>query len=302
MPVQKKNHVITILSIAVIFTIAAPAVLTAQAMSGIVGFADSYEGPIPMVGVNSVENEYGPVWQKEYERLLVTTDRSGWPAIWQVPYEQGSGGEMPAHPMPVEGTFNEPGRSRSYVSFGYSGEGVGVAFVLRGRQAWPTIVSVPTDNTALNLGHEIQAIVRDGFDSQPALSPDGTRLVYVSDREGGAGGLDLWVCERRSDREWDTPVLLSRTINSEGDEITPFFASNDSLIYASNGYGGKGGFDLFLSVFRNGIWQEPEPLDVLNTEFNETDPAVLPDGTIVFASDRPGGMGKLDVWMAKRKR
>lgn len=273
----------------------------AQAMSGTEGFLDHYDVPTPLIGANSVGNDYAPVWQAQHQRLLITTERTGRAEIWQVPFELRGSNAMPAQAFSTEGTFNASGRWRAYVAFGINDEAVGVAFVSYDTQAWPTIVTVPTDERALNEGHPIQSIQRKGFDSQPALSADGTRLVYVSDREGGEGGLDLWVCDRRSDLEWDEPVQLSSKINSEGDEITPFFLSNDSLIYASNGYGGKGGFDLFLSVLRDGVWQDPQPLEWFNSEFNESDPAIAPDRTFIFATDRPGGAGMLDLWSSRRK-
>lgn len=277
-----------------------PQCASAQAMTGTVVFAEMFDVPKPMVGVNSTANEYGPVWQQSQERLLFTSEQSGSAAVFQAPYElRGSNHTPMPHPsVIVDGTFNADGRWRGYVSFGKDGEAVGVAFVTHDAQAWPTIVTVPTDGTSLNEGHTIPTILRNGFDSQPTLSPDGTRLVYSSDREGGLGGLDLWVCERRMDLEWDMPVLLSSKVNSEGNEITPYFMSADSLVYASNGYGGKGGYDLFLTVLEDGVWQEPEPLEWFNTEFNESDPTRLPDGSLVFASDRPGGTGGFDLWIA----
>ncbi len=275
---------------------------SAQAMTGTAVFTDGYEVPSPLPAVNSEANDYAPIWQPDRNRLLITTERTGVASIWQVPYQHSTDkGTIQASAEPVEGTFNAPGRWRAYVSFGLGGEAVGVAFVAHERQAWPTIITVPTNELALNEGHPIPSIIRNGFDSQPTLSPDGTQLVFASDREGGLGGLDLWICDRRSDLTWGEPVQLSSNVNSEGDEITPFFLSNDTLLYASNGYGGKGGFDLFIVVLRDGVWQEPEPLEWFNTEFNESDPTILPDATIVFASDRPGGPGLLDLWVSRKK-
>lgn len=299
--ISHKHFAIAGLSIGMLLTW--PLCTKGQALSGTEGFLDRYETPTMLVGANTAANDYAPVWQEQHQRLLCTSERSGVAAVWQIPFELHSGTELPI-PVPasqVDGSFNMPGRWRAYVSFGHNGEAVGVAFIMHEAQAWPTIVTVPVDELSLNEGHPISTIVHNGFDSQPALSPDGTRLVYVSDREGGEGNLDLWVCDRRSDLDWEVPVQLSSKVNSEGDEITPFFLSNDSLIYASDGYGGKGGFDLFLVVLRDGVWQDPLPLDWFNSEFNESDPAMLPDRSFVFSTDRPGGAGMLDLWISKKK-
>jgi hypothetical protein len=50
-------------------------------------------------------------------------------------------------------------------------------------------------------------------------------------------------------------------------------------------------------------WSRPKKLDELNTTSVETDPAITADGLdIVFASDRPGGMGSTDLYRAHRTK
>lgn len=252
-----------------------------------------YSTPEPMPNINSSSDEYGPVYDASRNRLLFTSERAGFSQVWLKR-------DIDSLPQLAPGTFNNGSSYRSYISLGIGSEAVGVAFFAGERQAYPTIITVPLDADALNEGHPIALINDSSFTTQPALSPDGTRLAFVSNREGGLGGLDLWICDRRSALEWSAPAQLSNHVNSPGDEITPFFLANDSLVYASDGYGGKGGFDLFLIVLKDGAWQEPEPLTFLNTEFNESDFAVLPNGILVFATNRPGGTGKLDLWTVHR--
>ncbi len=267
----------------------------AQAMTDAGGLFTAFEVPSPWVIVNTEADEYGPSVDRARQRMFYTSTQDGTAAQWMLM----SGADRP---QKCTGTFNRDGEHRAYVSFGRGDEAVGVAFVRGERQSYPTIFTVPIDNGALNEGHPITAIAADAFSSQPALSPDGTRLVFVSDRADGEGGLDLWVCDRRTDLQWSAPVQLSGTVNSPGDEITPVFISADSLVYASNGYGGMGGYDLFLTVLRDGTWQEPEPLTEFNSEFDDSDLTILPDGSVVFASDRPGGSGGLDLWISRRRR
>ena len=267
--------------------------LRAQAMTDGSGFMAVFATPEPIASINTTVDDYGPEYEKSHRRLLFTTDRSGTTEIWFLQ-------DSTTQPGKALGTFNSDGKHRGYLSYGRSGEVVGVAFQPGERQAYATIITVPLDNGFINEGHPIASLNDGSFTTQPALSPDGTRLVVASNREGGAGGMDLWVCDRRTDLVWSVPVQISDKINSEGDEITPFFVSSDSLVYASNGYGGKGGFDLFLVVLKDGAWQEPEPITFLNSEFNESDLILLPSGSIIFSSDRPGGVGGLDLWITRR--
>ena len=271
-----------------------PALMFSQAMTGDQGFLADYETPAPFSALNSEANDYAPSYDKSRGRLFYTTERSGVSEQWVL-----SKGDTTS--MKVNGTFNADGHHRAFVSFGSGDEAVGVAFFPGERQSFPTVVTIPLDNGSLNIGHPIPSLRSDDFTSQPALSPDGTKLVVVSDRAGSEGGLDLWVCDRLTNNEWSEPVQLSSLVNSAGDEISPTFISADTLVYASNGYGGKGGFDLFLVILRDGAWQEPEPLAWFNSEFDESDLTVLDDWTVIFASNRPGGIGGLDLWISRRR-
>ena len=91
------------------------------------------------------------------------------------------------------------------------------------------------------------------------------------------------------------------SINSPGDEITPYLKSSDTLYFASNGLGGPGGFDLYKSIRVDGIWQRPFPLTDINTEFDESDLTFINETTCLFASNRPGGKGGLDIYQAEIK-
>ncbi|MFV0590683.1 MAG: OmpA family protein [Draconibacterium sp.] len=76
----------------------------------------------------------------------------------------------------------------------------------------------------------------------------------------------------------------------------------DTLFFASDMPGGFGGKDLYYSVYINGTWREPKNMGaVINTEFDEVFPSVHKSGAFFFASDRPGGIGGLDIYASKLK-
>ena len=58
--------------------------------------------------------------------------------------------------------------------------------------------------------------------------------------------------------------------------------------------------NIYVSKKQNGNWEEPVSVTALNVEGSSTQqPFVMPDGkNIVFTSNRPGGLGGLDLWMA----
>jgi hypothetical protein len=136
------------------------------------------------------------------------------------------------------------------------------------------------------------------FIAHPTISPNGDILVYSSNKSNANGNTDLWFASKQPDGTWSMFIPIDE-LNSNGNEITPFFVSDDMLIFASDGFDGIGGYDLYYSYYESGRWSKPTPIEGINTEFNESDPAILPNGFLLFASDRAGGEGKLDIYAAK---
>ena len=82
----------------------------------------------------------------------------------------------------------------------------------------------------------------------PTISPDGDRLIFSSNRQGGMGGMDLYQCVWQDDIEqWGEPKPLSNDINTEGTEIYPGFAPDGTFTFASDGHPTLGGLDVFFT-------------------------------------------------------
>jgi hypothetical protein len=63
---------------------------------------------------------------------------------------------------------------------------------------------------------------------------------------------------------------------------------------------GQGDANLFLRRWDGTKWGDPRPMRALNSSFNETAPALSGDGQFLFfSSDRPGGRGGKDIWVAR---
>lgn len=99
------------------------------------------------------------------------------------------------------------------------------------------------------------------YESHAAISSDGKKLYFTSNRYGGYGGLDIYVSGKDALGDWGPAINLGDTINTEYNEDTPFITLNDSLLYfSSEGHNGIGGYDIFRSYkYRNG-WKTPENL------------------------------------------
>lgn len=102
---------------------------------------------------------------------------------------------------------------------------------------------------------------KNSYEPSAIISNDGTKLYFVSDREGGYGGLDIYVVEMDKKGKWGDPKNLGPTINSEYDEDAPFLdIDGKTLYFSSQGHKGMGLDDIFKSEYENGKWSTPENL------------------------------------------
>jgi outer membrane protein OmpA-like peptidoglycan-associated protein/tetratricopeptide (TPR) repeat protein len=132
----------------------------------------------------------------------------------------------------------------------------------------------------------------------PAISPDGQVMIFAADIPGGFGGMDLYYSERRNDH-WLPAVNLGPELNTEGNELFPFYHESGRLYFASDGLPGMGGLDLFwvqLDQFQQ--LEEPfnpgAPLNSSADDFGIFWDADLKCGWL--SSNRSGGMGKDDIY------
>ena len=89
-------------------------------------------------------------------------------------------------------------------------------------------------------------------------------LYFASDRPDGFGGMDIWYTIRRIDSDafdFSFPQNAGEAINTIGDEITPFYDSQQKTLYfSSNGQPTLGGLDIFSAKGTIGNWSEPKNL------------------------------------------
>jgi hypothetical protein len=113
--------------------------------------------------------------------------------------------------------------------------------------------SVPGTSSELNTS---------ALEGCPIPSPDGLSLYLASDREGGEGGLDIWVSNRPdTDAPWGAPVNVGEPINSDADDFCPTPVRGNGLFFVSTRTGGCGGADLYFARHnpKHG-WGDPEHL------------------------------------------
>jgi len=139
------------------------------------------------------------------------------------------------------------------------------------------------------------------WESQPSISANGEYLYFVSNRKGGKGGMDIWKCNLKGFSEygqpiWGKPVNMGDSINTPGNEMSPFIHSDGKTLYfASDNWQGLGGYDVFYSrQLNDSVWTKPKNLGYpINSYKDEQGLIVDASGkNVYYSSDRPGAKGK----------
>ncbi|MBX2958590.1 MAG: PD40 domain-containing protein [Flavobacteriales bacterium] len=147
------------------------------------------------------------------------------------------------------------------------------------------------------------------FESSASLSADGTKLYFVSERQGkkyGANGKgDIYVVEKISRTVWGEPRNLGSVINTPEDEISVFIhPDGKTLFFSSKGHLSMGGYDIFSSRLQmDGTWSTPENLGYpINTVDDDVHFVLSTDGKIAYYSTvREDGLGERDIYQIDLK-
>jgi outer membrane protein OmpA-like peptidoglycan-associated protein len=152
---------------------------------------------------------------------------------------------------------------------------------------WENIIELPINNDVSSTGH-------------PTLSPDNTKLYFVSDREGGLGQTDIYVVDILEDNKYSEPLNLGAKINTNGREMFPFVSKDSTFYFSSNGHLNLGLLDIFKSNILKDEAAEPENLGApYNSGYDDFAFFINSDVKNkrgYFSSNRSGGIGGDDIY------
>lgn len=145
----------------------------------------------------------------------------------------------------------------------------------------------------------------ESFEGQPTITADGKTLYFVSIRKddmNDGSHMDLYESQLGENGEWSEAKNLGPTINSKGDEKTPFihtdsqtlyFSSGDGLMNNEAGHPGLGGFDIFYTrKDESGNWIKPTNIGYpINTEKDDVSFFVSTGGKTAFFSSNELDIG-----------
>lgn len=101
------------------------------------------------------------------------------------------------------------------------------------KKKWQEPEAFPFDSDSFSVAH-------------PCLNRRGNIMYFTSDMPGGYGGSDIYVSHKIGKNLWSTPMNLGDKINTEGNEMFPFFdETTGHLFFSSDGHNGLGGLDVY---------------------------------------------------------
>ena len=165
----------------------------------------------------------------------------------------------------------------------------------------------PKDITVLNLGKFVNSVSND---HTPLVAPDGKTLYFTSRQrvEGHSvmddGNYDENIYSSQLKPEtgtWDAPVLIEGSLSNQYNTSVVCISNDGKELYLYND--DKNG-TILVSKKNGNTWGEPVALNsFINTDYRETGASISKDGNkLYFASNRPGGVGGLDLYVSERTK
>lgn len=156
----------------------------------------------------------------------------------------------------------------------------------------PAMMAEPVKFTV----EEVDDILNDGNDNFfPVVSADGKSIAYMTSMKF----YDAIMFSRFSRNEWTPPANITPELQSDGDHYVSCLAAGGTELLLSRDDNINS--DIWSSKFDGTRWEPAHKLKKeINTKYWEAHGFITEDGsTLIFASDRPGGFGGLDLYVSK---
>ena len=252
--------------------------------------------------INSKYPDYSPIINKEGNKLIFTSRRSGG--------KIDLSDEKFVENIYISGkTNNEFGLAKKYFNTekgdSITDKHIAVVnftndeqelIIYRDNNIWFSKVGGNKENL-VKLNENINN--SNSYQPHASLSADGKTLYFSSDRDNGKGGLDIFKSSLQSDGSWGMAENIGNEINTMYDEDSPYISEDGTTLYfSSKGHNTIGGYDIFYSKNINGQWTKPLNMKMpVNSTADDIYYIPTKDGKhAYFASARPGGFGDMDIY------
>ena len=133
--------------------------------------------------------------------------------------------------------------------------------------------------------------------AHPALSFDEKTLYFVSDMPGGFGSSDLYKVSIDANGNFGKPENLGKNINTESKETFPFLDDDNNLYFASDGYPGLGGLDIYKAKITASGYERPSNMGKpINSPLDDFCIIMDKEHKGYLSSNRVGSVGYDDIY------
>ena len=257
--------------------------------------------------INSKKIEFSPTYYQN-GIVYVSADVSGQKIdanigerFFELFYAELDGEGMPSNPQPFSAKVNSS-THEGPVTFNFNED---LIYFTRNSSAYNTkrkktmkIFAAQRGNEDWENSQELNINGEEFHTMHPSLTANGQRLYFTSNRPNGYGGTDIYYIENIG-KGWGEPINLGPTVNTNKNEAFPFIHESGMLFFASEGHGGKGGYDIYAVNVEDRIIAEILHLGTpFNTENADFGLVLNPTGTQgFFTSSRYGGIGQDDIYL-----
>lgn len=159
---------------------------------------------------------------------------------------------------------------------------------------------------------QVAAFSGQWHDSEPALSPDGRRLYFVSNRPPHPGeapvmgemngrsfpGTHLWYVERQPNGVWGEPMHLDGAHNDGAMIYNPSVTANGDIYFSAHRPGSGNAYQIYVARRHGNTLAAPQRLELGDIKLNRMDPAVDPHGRfLLYAGNEGDALGRADIYI-----
>ncbi|MEI6764270.1 MAG: OmpA family protein [Bacteroidota bacterium] len=254
--------------------------------------------------VNSLYDDYCPVVNKAETVMAFTSRRKGtssrlnhydflyYEDIWFTYFRNGEW-TIPENPgPPINGKTNDATSDMS--------EGGDTITIYKNYKGEDLLVELVKQDGGWSKPRKLTSSVNYTGSHQPSSSytSDRQTIYFISDKEGGVGGSDIYYSKVDESGKWGEAVNIGPVINTPYDEEGVCLLNDTTMYFSSKGHNTVGGYDIFLSRLIDGKWTAPVNLGYpMNSTGDDIFLWMGKDGkTGYFNSDRQGGFGGHDIY------
>lgn len=156
-----------------------------------------------------------------------------------------------------------------------------------------TLMEKPVEFTMENIG---ELFNDDKSNFYPVVSADGKSFIFMSSLKF----YDAIMFSRMQNNKWSNPINIFPDLKIDGDIRVSSLSNNGNMLFLSKDDNYDS--DIYMSTFNGNSWTPAAALNKnINTKYWESHASVSEDGTqLVFASDKPGGYGGLDLYISRK--